>query len=165
MAVDRTTPLFFDATCLYAAAHSPAGGSARLFRLCRLGWLQGWVAQPVLLEAERALQRKATAAALARYEQLLRLTPLQYTRLPADPIARYPEINAKDAHVYAAARACRARYLITLDKHLVDEINALSSDPRALSPGGFLQQVLPTHPDYAAEPAGGQRSDHEAPHS
>ena len=156
MAVDRATPLFFDASCVYAAAQSPGGGAARLFTLCRLGWFPGWVSEPVLVEAERNLRRKGSALTLARYALLLQRTPLQAAPVPADPVGRHPDINAKDAHVYAAAIACGARYLLTLDKPLMQQVNQLGGDPFALSPGDFLQQVLPTHPEYVAAPDAGQ---------
>ncbi len=103
------------------------------------------------------MRRKGMAATLVEYERLLRFAPLQYAPVPVSPATRYPGINPKDAHVYAAARACNARYLITLDKRLADEINVLAGDPTAISPGDFLQQVLPTHLDYAMESTAGQR--------
>lgn len=99
MAVDRSTRLFFDATCLFAAAQSSTGGSARLIRLCHLGWLSGWASQPVLVEAERAVHRKGSASALTEYERLLRLASLQYAAIPLGPAEHYRDINPKDAHV------------------------------------------------------------------
>jgi hypothetical protein len=156
VAVDRATCVFFDASCLYAAAQPPAGGSARLLRLCRLGWFSGWTSRSVLIEVERNLRRKASVAALGHYERLLRLTPLAYASIPADPVWRYPGVNAKDAHVYAAARACAAHFLITLGRPFAVQVNTLAGNPNALSPGDFLQQALPGHPDYPADPEAGQ---------
>jgi hypothetical protein len=40
MTIDQTTPIFFDASCLIAAAGSPTGGSGFLLSLCEKGHLQ-----------------------------------------------------------------------------------------------------------------------------
>jgi len=93
---------------------------------------------------------------------LLRHSALQFALVPLNPADRYPDINPKDAHVYAAARASGAQYLVTLDKRLAAETNALAGDPTAISPGDFLQKILPTHPDYATEPAAGRLSGGDA---
>jgi hypothetical protein len=163
MAVDRDTRLFIDATCLYAAAHSPSGGSARVLRLGTLRWFVCWVSQTVLLEAERAVYRKGSTAALTAFQGLLQHVPWRYAPVPIDPVARYPDVNRKDAHVYGAARASSARYLLTPDKRLAAEINALVGTPLALPPDDFLQQELPTHPDYPEEPAAGRQQDTDEP--
>ena len=49
MSVDPTTQLFFDATCLFAAAHSPSGGSAYLVLVCSHGFLQAVVSPEILV--------------------------------------------------------------------------------------------------------------------
>lgn len=53
MNIDRNTLLFFDASCLIAAAGSPTGGSGFLLALCARGLLRAACSQPVLVEAER----------------------------------------------------------------------------------------------------------------
>jgi len=58
MTIDRTTLLFFDASCLIAAAGSLSGGSGFLLALCQRGLLRGAISQPVLLETERNLLKK-----------------------------------------------------------------------------------------------------------
>jgi predicted nucleic acid-binding protein len=156
MAIDRTTRLLLDASCLVAAAYAPRGGSAHIVRLSGLGFLAGWASQGVLVEAARVLGRGGSLAVLAEYDALLRRTGLRPARIPGYPVRQYLRINAKDAHVYAAARACRAAYLITLDQPLIAQCAALSGPPVALSPGAFLQQVLPEHSEYAADPQVGQ---------
>lgn len=157
MTIDQLTSLFFDATCLFAAAQSPTGGSARVLRLCNLGWFVGWVSQLVVVEAESAIRRKATTATLTTLERLLRHPALRYAPVMASPAARYSSVNAKDAHVLAAAHACGARYLITLDKPFAGEVNATGGELVAIAPGDFLQRILPTHPDFQSDPAAGQR--------
>lgn len=53
MTIDRSTLLFFDASCLIAAAGSPTGGSAFLLSMCAAGFLRGAVSEAVLVEIER----------------------------------------------------------------------------------------------------------------
>ncbi len=150
MSVDALTLLFFDAPCLIAAAGSPSGGSSFLLWLCRRGLLRGAVSQQVLLEAERNIQSKLKPEALRAYHQLLQTTPLLLVGTPSpDQLRGYNErITAKDAHVVAAASAIHAAFLITLDKQLGEQTNAMGEAVRALSLGAFITTVLPGHVDY-----------------
>ncbi len=63
--------MFFDASCLTAAAGSPEGGSGFLLRQCRRGFLTAAVSEAVLVEAERNVINKMGAAALANYDRLV----------------------------------------------------------------------------------------------
>ncbi len=152
MAIDRTTLLFFDASCLIAAVGSPAGGSGFLLSLCRRGLLAGAASHPVLLEAERNIADKLGIDALARFHHLLLTTPLAVIPVPthADRRRYWPAINEKDDHVVAAAIAAHAPFLVTLDKGLAAEVNGAGLPIAALSPGDFIRGLLPTHPDYPA---------------
>lgn len=151
MPIDQTTPLFIDASCLVAAAGSPTGGSARLLLLCRQGYLLGAVSASVVREAGRNVAVEFSADAGVRFERLLRETPLIMAPFSADDETRAAAIvGTKDGHVLAAALAAHAAYLITLDKRLATRVNQAGLAVEALSPGDFLQMVLPTHPDYAA---------------
>jgi hypothetical protein len=76
MAIDRSTALFFDASCLVAAAGSASGGSSFLLSLCRRDFFAGVVSDPVLMEAERNVEGKLPTAATYRYQEVLRTTPL-----------------------------------------------------------------------------------------
>jgi hypothetical protein len=67
MKINRNTLLFFDASCLIAAAGSPSGGSGFLLSLCGRGYLQAVVSQPVLIEAQRNIQNKIGADAVKRF--------------------------------------------------------------------------------------------------
>ena len=64
MTVDRSTQLFFDASCLIAGVGSQSGGSSFLLSLCAQGLLRGVVSQPVILEAERYIAAKLRANVL-----------------------------------------------------------------------------------------------------
>lgn len=150
MKIDRTTLLFFDSSCLIAAAGSPTGGSAFLLRLCALEFLKGAVSQAVLLEAERNIINKFPPAVLIAYDQLLVRTPLIVAPLPTvSKLRRYHSlINQKDEHVVVSAIATGARYLLTLDKTLAKQINQARLPIQALSPAEFIKTILSHHTDY-----------------
>jgi predicted nucleic acid-binding protein len=61
---------------------------------------------------------------------------------------RYPDVNAKDEHVVAAAVAIRADYILTLDQPLAEEINRAGLTVRAVAPGEFIKTLLPQHPAF-----------------
>jgi predicted nucleic acid-binding protein len=143
--VDANTLLFFDASCLIAAAGSPNGGDGFLLALCRRGWLQAAVSHGVLLEAERNLAAKRPAY-LARYHHLLAHTSWRLAPVPLGPAAGWvQQVNAKDRHVAVAALACGADYLLTLDRGLLAEVAQAGMILAALDPGTFIKTVLPQH--------------------
>ncbi|MGI8477293.1 MAG: PIN domain-containing protein [Thermomicrobiales bacterium] len=151
MNVDSATLLFFDASCLIAAAASPNGGSGFLWSLCVRGMLTAAVSQPVLVETEANLLAKFPAHVPARHRiQFAGGLPLlaPVPRLDVHP-RRYPTINSKDEHVIAAAPAISADHILTLDRPLADEINGANLAARALTPGEFIKTGLPAHPAFA----------------
>lgn len=151
MTLARDTLLFFDASCLIAAAGSPRGGSAFLLEVCQAGFLRACSSLLVLLEAERNICAKLPPAALIRYRLLLASTPVD-TR-PSPPrrtVQQYEPVFGEDAHVVASALAVEASYLLTLDRRLIRALERASLSISALPPGDFIQAVLPTHPDFAA---------------
>jgi predicted nucleic acid-binding protein len=153
MTIDQTTLLFFDSSCLIAAAGSPTGGSSLLLALCARGFLKGAVSHAVLAEAEGNILSNLPPQALTRYRQEILPIPLVVAPLPSTPEreAAAPITGEKDAHVLASARSVGAQYLITLDKRLVSQITQAEDLPvRALSPGAFITTKLPTHPAYPA---------------
>jgi predicted nucleic acid-binding protein len=151
MPLDDTTPLFFDASCLVAASGSPNGGSGFLLLVCRQGQLTVVVSQPVLLEAERNVAENMGVERLLAFEHLLATTPFRVSPPPdAGQIVVCVElVGQKDAHVLAATLEAQAPYLITLDQPLARRVNAANCGVTALSPGTFINTILPTHPDYA----------------
>lgn len=150
MSIDENTLLFFDASCLIAAAGSPTGGSGFLLSLCGREFLGGTVSQLVLLEAEHNIQAKLGPQVLGQYHHLLQIIPLTVAPVPmpnpGEPWLKH--VNAKDVHVIAAALAVGADYLLTLDQKLRAEVDAASLPLDALTPGDFIRNVLPTHEDY-----------------
>jgi predicted nucleic acid-binding protein len=147
MAIDRATLLFFDASCLIAAAGSPTGGSGFLLSLCAKGYLQAAVSAFVLAEATRNIQIRLKAEAWANYQNLLISIPFVIAPVPT-PLPVLPLINAKDVHVVAAAMAVSTTYLLTLDKGLLNEANLTQLTFPTLIPGDFIKTVLITHIEY-----------------
>jgi len=150
MIIDRNTLVFFDSSCLIAAAGSPSGGSGFLLSLCARGFLKAAVSQPVLLEAQRNIQAKLGDAAIQRYHDLFAVVPFSLASLPeGTELKRLRKtINRKDVHVVAAALEVRAHILLTLDKGFVLEVNKSNLGIPALSPGDFIRTILPSHVDY-----------------
>jgi predicted nucleic acid-binding protein len=147
MSIDGTTLVFFDASCLIAAAISPTGGSGFLLGLCQKGYLQAVVSTFVLAEAARNLQSNATTAAWANYQVHLTTVPFVIASVPS-PLPTYPPVNPKDIHVVAAASDAAVAYLLTLDKGLLAQAKQANLGFPVLLPGEFISQVLPTHVDF-----------------
>jgi predicted nucleic acid-binding protein len=150
MTVGRDTLLFFDASCLIAAAGSPTGGSAFLLSVCSRGFLKAVVSQPVLLEAERNVLDNLGNDAVTHYYRLVATTPMKVVALPSPTTQPSYEkmVGEKDAHVLAAAVVAEAPFLITLDQGLEKRVNEGKLAVRALSPGGFIKTILTQHRDY-----------------
>jgi predicted nucleic acid-binding protein len=150
MAIDQKTVLFFDSSCLIAAAGSPTGGSSLLLAICARGALRGAVSHAVLAEAEGNILTNLRPPALTRYRQEILAIPLCFAPVPStterETVA--PITGDKDAHVAASAISVGAPFLITLDKRLASRINESELSIHALSPGEFITTKLPTHPAY-----------------
>jgi predicted nucleic acid-binding protein len=153
MTIDRNTLVFFDSSCLIAAAGSPSGGSGFLLSLYARNIIKAAVSQSVLLEAQRNVQSKLGEESIRRYFNLLAVVPFALASLPErEELKRLMNlINRKDIHVIAAALEIRAPYLLALDKGLVLEINRANLGIQALSPGDFIKTILPTHADHPSD--------------
>jgi predicted nucleic acid-binding protein len=147
MMIDRTTLLFFDASCLIAAAGSPTGGSGFLLTLCAKGYIRAVVSTYVLIEAARNVQARMSAGAWVNYQTILQTVALIIAPVPA-PLPTVTPINPKDVHVVAAAAVIKTSYLLTLDKGLLAEAQQAQLSFMVLTPGDFIKTVLPTHVEY-----------------
>ncbi len=151
MTIDSTTLIFFDASCLIAAAGSSSGGSGFLLSLCAKGYLQAAVSTYVLAEAAHNIQVRMKQTVWNSYQALLIAVPFLIAAVP-DPLPVLPPINAKDLHVVAAALAVPTVYLLTLDKGLLAEASQIQLPFVTLTPGDFIKTVLPTHNAYPLLP-------------
>jgi predicted nucleic acid-binding protein len=140
MVINQTTLLFFDSSCLIAAAGSPTGGSSLLLAICARGFLKGAVSHTVLAEAEGNILTNLKPPALTRYRQEILSIPLLIGPVPStterETVA--PITGQKDAHVAASALSIGAHFLITLDKRLAHRINESELSIHALSPGEII---------------------------
>ena len=151
MAITPLTLLFFDASCLFAAASSSTGGSAFLLSVCRRGFLRACSGQPVLIETERNIRDKRPPSILDAYHLLLAETSIALVELPPpERVRHYEPVFFEDAHVVASAVAAGADALITLDKRLARRVQDGSYPLLALSPKDFIEQLLPTHPAFSS---------------
>jgi len=151
MTITEATRLFFDSSCLIAAAGSPTGGSSLLLAICARGFLKGAVSHAVLAEAEGNILTNLPPSALTRYRQEILRIPLVVAPVPSmtERDAAAPITGEKDAHVLASALHVGADYLITLDKRLIAQImQEAQLSLHAHSPGEFITSQLPTHPAY-----------------
>lgn len=151
MIVDDTTLVFFDASCLIAAAGSPTGGSGFLLSLCMRRLLRGAVSKAVLLEAERNIRTKLKHQALCAYHDLLQSASLIIAPVPHVPKGTtwLQIVNTKDAHVVASTLVVKAPYMLTLDQQLGDEIERTALTTEAITPGDFIRIVLPHHVKFS----------------
>ena len=147
MTIEHTTKIFFDASCLIAAAGSPTDGSGFLLSLCERGYLQAVISTYVLAEAERNIRLRMKPAAWINYQVLLTTVPFTIASVPS-PLPFLPPVNAKDIHVIAAALAASCAYLVTLDKGFLAEANKAQFNFPVLLPGDFIKTVLPLHIDF-----------------
>jgi predicted nucleic acid-binding protein len=153
MTINEKTLLFFDSSCLIAAAGSLHGGSSLLLGICARGFLKGAVSHAVLAEAEGNILSNLPAPALTRYRQGILGIPLVIAPLPSTPERENaaPITGEKDAHVLASAVHVGAQLLISLDKPLISRITQEEQlSVHALSPGEFITTKLPTHPAYGS---------------
>lgn len=149
MTLAPTTCVLFDASCLFAAAASPEGGSSYTLSVCARGYLQAVVSLDILIEAERNVVAKREANALYRYRGLVEAIPFVVLPSPTEEAVEPHEgVFFEDAHVVASALAGQCDFLITLDRRLQRRVEQSSLTFTALSPREFLQMVLPTHPEY-----------------
>lgn len=151
MTIDRSTSIFFDASCLIAAAGSPSGGSGFLLSLCARDLLRPVVSQFVLYEAEHNIRQKLGQHVLHDFQALLIRIPFTVTSVPMISTGApwLIAVNAKDAHVVVAVLASESPYLLTLDRNLIAEVSRANLPFQALTPGTFIKEVLVQHSDYS----------------
>ena len=115
-------------------------------KACRGKTFKAVLTTTVLLEARWNIAEKFGETALVTFYQLLAaLGPEMVPR----PSRQYedrciPLTGPKDAHVLAAALACDAAYLLTLDRrHLITPtIEAAHLPIRVMTPGNFLRELV-----------------------
>jgi len=99
----------------------------------------------VLLEARVNIAEKFGEAELVRfYQQVAALDPEMAPAPPPEQVDQCLALTVqKDAHVLAAALACGAAYLLTLDRRhlLTPAIQSAELPLKVVTPGDFLKDV------------------------
>ena len=141
----RRTLVFFDASTLVAAAHSPTGGSALALEVCQGTRFRAAISVRVLLEARVNIADKfGEEELLWFYRRLAALDPEVVHPPSTDQLARCAAlVGDKDAHVLGAALGCGADCLLTLDRRhfLTPTVRSAGLHVQVLTPGDFLRQV------------------------
>jgi predicted nucleic acid-binding protein len=108
------------------------------------------ISEPVLDETESNIQDNLDSSAWLRYQEQIKTLPflIAPTASIAEIAIAQPITGEKDAHVLAAAVALGAPYVITLDRKLARRITEAEFDIQAMTPGTFIQTILPLHPDH-----------------
>lgn len=110
--------VFLDTSALFAGIWSNSGGARLVLQLGEAGAIHLLVSPQVLLEAERALRRKAPEA-LPDFALLIERTGLQVVATAsADEAKRFHDLieHAGDAQVMADAAGAKPHFFVTLDK-------------------------------------------------
>ena len=137
--------VFLDASVLVAASRSPSGGSALALEVCCGRRFRAALSARVLLEARVNIAEKFGEGELVRfYQQVASLDAEMVSPPSPERLAQCASlVGEKDAHVLAAALACGAGYLLTLDRrHLITEaVQSAGLSVRVVTPGDFLRGI------------------------
>jgi predicted nucleic acid-binding protein len=137
--------VFLDASVLVAAARSPSGGASLVLEVCRGKRFRAALTAKVLVEARVNIAGKFGDTELLRfYRELAALDPEMATPPSQEQLEQCaPLAGDKDAHVLAAALACGAKFLLTLDRRhlLTPAVQSAGLPLTVLTPGDFLQGV------------------------
>lgn len=132
--------LFLDSSVVIAGLASPGGGSNRILLLCELGLVKPYISEQILSEVLRNVEKKLPGLYGKTYF-LFRKLPFQLVE-PTDKSlsATTKLINEKDAPVLAAAMCGKVDWLVTLDKHFLEQKWHEDLAFKIGTPGLFLQQ-------------------------
>jgi predicted nucleic acid-binding protein len=143
------TAVFFDSSCLIAAAASPNGGSGFILSVCGRGFLRAMSSPAVLVEAERNILDNCSVSAFRTHREQISATPLTLVAIPPPAeLQAYEPVVFEDAHVVAAAIAAGAEFLLTLDRRLITRAQQAQLPILAITPKDFIEQHLTTHEAY-----------------
>ena len=123
--------------------------------VCRGGRFRAALTARVLLEARVNIAEKFGEPELVRfYQGVAALDPEMVPPPSRERLAEcVPLTTGKDAHVLAAARECKAAYLLTLDRRhlLMPAVQSAQPPLKVVSPGDFLRERagLPSNPGAA----------------
>ena len=143
MRKSKKIPLvFFNASVILAALHSPKGGSAKLIRWCQENKIKGIINEIIVDEALRNIHKigknkKDLAKLIASFEKIIK-SPEEREINHFKKVV----IDEGDAHVITSSVQTRADFLATLDKkHLLVLQNKIKK-PKIVSPKQLIEKLV-----------------------
>ncbi len=141
MRPDSRPRVFLDSNVIVSGLYSPEGAPAVILGRFIDGRLRVVISQQVLQEVVRTINEKLPEA-LASLRKLLMSSPPEITQDP-DPadVSRWAGVvHSDDAGILAAAVAAQPDYLITGDKHFLENPGvADKAGLRIVTPAQFLE--------------------------
>ncbi|MDZ7586299.1 MAG: PIN domain-containing protein [Patescibacteria group bacterium] len=133
--------VFFNASVVLAALHSPKGGSAKLIRYCQQKKISGIISEIVLDEIRRNLVKINTTPVKAK-----RII-LSFKHVEAAPenllVKKYQRlvIDPGDGHILASSEEVGAKYLVSLDKHHILALAAKITKFKIVNPKQLIAKI------------------------
>ncbi len=133
--------VFFNASVVLAALHSPKGGSAKLIRYCQQKRICGIISEVVLDEIRRNLAKISISTvkvkrAILSFEHIepapTNLLVKKYQRLVIDP---------GDGHILASSDQAGAKYLVSLDKHHILALASKITKFKIVNPKQLINKI------------------------
>ncbi|WP_041537768.1 putative toxin-antitoxin system toxin component, PIN family [Carboxydothermus hydrogenoformans] len=145
--MNKKPKVFLDACCWIAAAISPDGGSAKILKLAKAGYIQIVVTKEILIEAHRNIKedKKNGKKALTRFYCELQTTKIITVDEPTneEKDCWRSLVAEKDCHVLAGAYKANADFLVSLDKkHILTEKVKKEFPIPVMDTKEFLTEIL-----------------------
>lgn len=146
MNILKKNRVFFDSSVLIAGLASPEGASGMLLALSEMGLIIPVISEQVVIEVIRNIEKKMPRH-LPHYYKLFKILPFELAD-PTDELIKRAEgfINQKDTVILAAAMNSNIDYLVSLDKHFLND-NLTKLPFTVCSPGELIKKIraVPNH--------------------
>jgi predicted nucleic acid-binding protein len=134
--------VFLDSSVIIAGLASRTGGSHEVLALVELGIITPYVSETVVSEVFRNLQKKLPGC-VDHFYTLFKALPFKMADPDDYDLERAKSlINEKDAPIMAAAMTAKVDWLLSLDKHFLNEDWKGKVDFAVGTPGDFLQELV-----------------------
>ncbi len=136
--------IFFDASCLIAAARSPSGGAALVLAECQGTKLVAYSSLEVLQETRRNILGKLGDEEMARLSYWLANFQLRIVEEDGreDQAEWEDKVNPKDRHVVYSSLSAKCQYILTFDRPLIAQVNAASIGVTACLPAEIIHRLI-----------------------
>lgn len=137
----RRIRVFLDSSVIIAGIAWAAGGSHEVLALAELGVIAPCLSEEVVAEVLGNVQKKLPGYLGSYYALFKALSFRVIDASPEDLEHARSMINEKDAPILAAAISGRVDWLLSLDKHLLDEALRKQVGFGIRTPGDFLKKL------------------------